>query len=977
MSLNFLSEHIFSFNIAFIPALINLAVALYVLVKMPRNGVIDTFVIFLLSLVCWQLGDAGLRVVNSAQQAFKVNEIFASGWILFGPLGLHFAIRYASKDNEKTSNLLLFLLYAPALLFIALFEYETGIKDIQNLGFWGWYMIIEHNIFLELLFTWLGLLAFISLCFYIKAFLNAPKKSNRYYQAMLIMIGYLIPTVQGIFTEIILPVYFNSAPIPITSTTMGMFSLMSLIALRRYRLFNLEQSVSTSRLVNRLEDIVIIIDFENKIMYINEQGLVQLGYSPNELDGKHINNILTKKTDTDKPLFTDADSYNNVGLLKKNGDVFPVSIKSDLIKSGSKSEGYLLIATNVNAFSQSYEVVENKDLWFQTLINSSNDAIIFLKPNGRIFYASPSCANVFGYLPEDLIKFPLSDIMYFEDIAPFKMFRQQMEGITGMAGNISIRFRHKSGKWVWTDGKCVNMLADSTVSALVFTFTDITEKHEAELEKEKNLALFQSLIKSSMSGFILEDEEHTILQVNEAFCNIFESKLSPDEMKGLNFLTNIAGIQDLFTDPDLFMTRMASIYEDREPVTSEEIKLKSGQVYERDYVPIYTSKGDFIGQLWNYRDVTDKVKYTEQIHWQRELLQQLFDASPMAIMMVGVSGKVLNANNAFEKMYLYTKDEIIGQNPQELIVPPELKEKSTSIWNRSVDSNKIMEESHRVRKDGSLIDVVITPYPIVIDDKLQGMYIIYNDITDRKAWEARLLDQNLELEKINNELDKFVYSVSHDIRSPLMSIMGIINMAEMDGEEVDWRVYLDMIKRNIQRLDDFTSNVIVYSRNARGELLAEEINFDVLLHEIVDALRYQIIARNIEFIIEVSGESAFYTDKGRLLIVLNNIISNAIKYQRESAEEPFIYISVHKDLEEVQIKIEDCGEGIADEKLDQIFNMFSRLNVRSSGSGLGLYIVKEAINKLDGAISVSSELGRGSIFTVTLPNKRPDPDFFN
>jgi signal transduction histidine kinase/streptogramin lyase len=227
--------------------------------------------------------------------------------------------------------------------------------------------------------------------------------------------------------------------------------------------------------------------------------------------------------------------------------------------------------------------------------------------------------------------------------------------------------------------------------------------------------------------------------------------------------------------------------------------------------------------------------------------------------------------------------------------------------------------------------------------------------------------RNQELKKVNSELDKFVYSASHDLRAPLASVLGLVAIARLDdGRERD--NHLNLIEKSIQKLDGFISDIIDFSRNARLEIITEEINFEKLIHEVMDDLKYLDDSNSILRMVNITGQGSFYTDPRRLKIILSNLISNAIKYHTTRKENPFIEVKVDRSPRQVIIQVIDNGLGIADQHLDNIFKMFYRGHETTKGSGLGLYIVKETVEKIEGTIQVSSTPGEGSAFTIVLPS---------
>lgn len=234
-----------------------------------------------------------------------------------------------------------------------------------------------------------------------------------------------------------------------------------------------------------------------------------------------------------------------------------------------------------------------------------------------------------------------------------------------------------------------------------------------------------------------------------------------------------------------------------------------------------------------------------------------------------------------------------------------------------------------------------------------------------------LLAANEELRKTNSELDRFVYSVSHDLRAPITSVLGLIHITQNEQDPELRQQYFLLMENSLKRLDSFIHDIIDYSRNNRLESQPELIYFDELIEEVAASLRYMPDASTIELIRDFSVDVPFYTDRRRLKVILTNLISNAVRYYNPSQERPYIKFSVRTSEQQALLRVEDNGIGIEEMYLPKIFNMFFRAHQESKGSGLGLYIVKETVKKLEGNIKVHSTINSGTCFYITLPNQRP------
>ncbi|MEM7548064.1 MAG: HAMP domain-containing sensor histidine kinase [Bacteroidota bacterium] len=237
-----------------------------------------------------------------------------------------------------------------------------------------------------------------------------------------------------------------------------------------------------------------------------------------------------------------------------------------------------------------------------------------------------------------------------------------------------------------------------------------------------------------------------------------------------------------------------------------------------------------------------------------------------------------------------------------------------------------------------------------------------------KIMTKEIEEKNETLEKANKELDRFAYSTSHDLRAPLTSMLGLINIAKDESIQPSITDYLGMMEKRISTLDSFIKDITDYSRNSRTEITPEDVNFNNLFDDIFENYKYLEEASEISFMKDVALDREIRTDKARLQVVLNNLVCNAIKYHDRRKVKPEISLRVEKVTErELSIAVRDNGPGIPFQLKDRVFDMFYRASEKSKGSGLGLYIVKETVEKMQGNIQLKTQEGVGSEFIVNLP----------
>ena len=248
------------------------------------------------------------------------------------------------------------------------------------------------------------------------------------------------------------------------------------------------------------------------------------------------------------------------------------------------------------------------------------------------------------------------------------------------------------------------------------------------------------------------------------------------------------------------------------------------------------------------------------------------------------------------------------------------------------------------------------------------------DITRLKETEEALKEKNAYLLKVNQELDSFVYSASHNLRAPLTSLMGLINLIRLEKDNPQSLPPIcSMMDHSLQRLDGFIRDILDHSRNARLPMKYRQVNLRALLQDILEEFSLQEEYRKLDMQLMVQEDAPLCADASRLRIILRNLLSNCIRYQNRHVA-PQVTVTVKVDNENAVIEVSDNGIGIRREHQARVFDMFYRADEQRSGSGLGLYITREAVNRMGGKINLSSEPSQGTEVRIVIPNHTPtDP----
>ncbi len=237
-----------------------------------------------------------------------------------------------------------------------------------------------------------------------------------------------------------------------------------------------------------------------------------------------------------------------------------------------------------------------------------------------------------------------------------------------------------------------------------------------------------------------------------------------------------------------------------------------------------------------------------------------------------------------------------------------------------------------------------------------------------------LVAKNKELQSAYDELGKFAYSVTHDVRGPLLSILGALDIVKNMEDPHELREILEMMEDAIHKLDEYIKNTHEYYKLKRGQLEFETIDFNNVLKDMASLFRIAGKMENIRFLSNVVQNEVFLSDEISIKMILNNLLANAFNYQRKDATDKFVNVTIEVANNIAVISVQDNGIGIHDSHINNIFTMFYRATSEETGSGLGLYNVKDALAKLNGAIEVKSAVNEGTTFKVIIPGKANGTD---
>jgi PAS domain S-box-containing protein len=385
----------------------------------------------------------------------------------------------------------------------------------------------------------------------------------------------------------------------------------------------------------------------------------------------------------------------------------------------------------------------------------------------------------------------------------------------------------------------------------------------------------------------------------------------------------------------------------------------------------YPKDDDYSKVIYGLLDITDLRQSINALRDSEFRYRTMFENNKLGVIYANHQTDVIRFNEAFFQMFGYSMNELSLIEENAILLPQYIDE-SNRLY-RQLENGNIrnfqMEKEYKTRSGNNIY--VNTSVTGLYDEKDQyyGSVTIIEDVSEKKKSQQKIEIQNVELKKINAELDQFVYSAAHDLRAPIANVQGLLQLIRHEQISEQALAYLDLQEKSLEKLDHFISNIVNFSRNSRLNLDLSNISPIALISESIEHHRFAPNANKLDVKLEISEDIAFTSDANRLNVVINNLVSNAIRYMDLRKTTNQLVISVRLEGAKVYFVFRDNGLGIEHSYQDQIFDLFFRAHENSNGTGIGLYLVKETVEKLGGEIIVNSVPGAFTEFSFYIANQ--------
>lgn len=537
---------------------------------------------------------------------------------------------------------------------------------------------------------------------------------------------------------------------------------------------------------------------------------------------------------------------------------------------------------------------------------------------------------------------------------------------------------------------------EKLVSSLIFTLEDITEKIRAEkiieqareLEEENTRKLKEAHFEVIQRQFAIDqhaivgitDLDGNIIYANSKFCDI--SKYSKEELIGSNHRIVNSG----YHDKEFFRKMYETIQSGKTWYGEIRNKTKDGNFYwvASTIVPLKNNEGQIIQYISIRTDITKRVKAEEESRINESKFRTIFDQAPLGIgLLESRTGNFIQINPKYSEIIGYTQTEIETLNFQYITYPDDLQDDLKNMEKLiSGEINFFNMEKRLIRKDKSIIWVNLTCVPLRMEgEELKYHIAILSDITDAKKASEQLKDYTQNLKMLNATKDKFFSIIAHDLRNPFYGILGLLDIILGHTQQKSFTTgdqtlrYLQLVRESSKSTFDLLENLLQWVRTQTGNIgyNPRPIHFNTLLSYTLPTLSGNALKKNIIIETHLSENDLVFVDEALINSVLRNLLSNAIKFTYPNGKVVITSTPVNSAL---QISITDTGRGISADNINKLFKIeskFSQVGTENeSGTGLGLILCKEFVEKNQGIIWVNSDIDKGSTFTFTLPLAKSD-----
>jgi PAS domain S-box-containing protein len=605
-----------------------------------------------------------------------------------------------------------------------------------------------------------------------------------------------------------------------------------------------------------------------------------------------------------------------------------------------------------------------------TILETEPECVKILDLEGKLVYMNPAGLNMIDADNLDqvlgLSMLPLIDEEYQTSFADLIL-----KTLDGGRGKLEFQVVGLKGREIWLETHSVPLrLHNEEITGVLGITRDITDRKKAEEKLKKSLSLVSATLESTVDGILVIDKKRKVRQFNKNFVELW--RISDATMSTRDDETLLASVLDQLSEPENFLRKVEDLY-----LTDDEsfdvVGFKDGRIFEF-YSRPQELDGENIGRVWSFRDVTKRKKAENKLKKSLSLLTATLESTVDGILVVNKNGQIRRFNNRFVELWRISDSVISTRDDEKLLAsildqlsdPDNFLNKVKEMYLNDNESFDIIDF-----KDGRTFERYSRSQDL--DGENIGRVWSFRDVTKNKKAEEALKESKHQLEELNATKDKLFSIIGHDLRSPIGGLKQLIELTLSTTDLSDTQSIseiLEDIQKSASTTYDLLENLLAWAKSQRNEVVFKPTQ--VNLHEMIDACTVLMAetarSKNITIYNQASSQQWVYADQNMLMTILRNLLTNAIKFTHSHKN---IYLSVFNTDLGVSISVKDEGVGINPENLDKLFKSNDFLTTYGTsgekGTGLGLLLCKEFVDKHSGKIWVESELGKGSEFKFTLP----------
>jgi len=722
------------------------------------------------------------------------------------------------------------------------------------------------------------------------------------------------------------------------------------------------------------------------LLYVNQAFTRMFGYrNLDELKKINLSSLYAEDAQRKRNLNTLRKAKElkgtEVHFRRKNGELFWGIVHANVLEEGIGKNYFVGTVRDISAEKKAAaDLIESRN-FLDNIINTVGAPIFVKDAQHRWVLFNNKFTELTGRSAEELLG--RSDRDYIPEKEAKIFWKIDNEVLrTGKTVRNEERITSADGKVheiLTVKSRYINEKGNKFIIGFI---TDITEIKKAEEKINQLNANLRGILESTQESVYAVDNNFQYLAFNQNHKRIMKVLYKSDIEVGKNKIHYFKGNKDARWVREEIKKALAGHH-----FISEHYLTYKGFTgfIQTTYNPIRNDQGEVRGAAVFVNDITPRKEFERIIKLVNANLRGLLESTRDHILAVDLKYRYITFNKTHAHAFkqLFGAEIKMGQSILDVLTP-ELQQVAKKEIGKAIRGKQFLIEEQLVK------DVVfeVSLNPIRAEKgEVTGVAIFARDITQRKTIEAQLkrlneelVQQNIQLEQQeveqkatleelserNFELDQLMYKTSHDLRSPLSSIMGLVNLAHLDDNAANHKLYLSKIEGRIKKLDEFISSMLNYARVNRIDVSREKINLKTVAETSIRELEYLENFRAVDTRVECKGDPTITSDLLRIRIIFSNIISNAYKYFNPDAKSRLL-IRITRKKNAVEIMFSDNGIGIKPEHKEKIFDMFYRATDRSQGSGLGMYIVRQAVEKLNGTITLASEYGEGTTINIILP----------